>query len=886
MAGSACRFNSGKWVLAGGLRPSTVVLYLDPMSKLKRLLSKPENPRPPRQRSLARIGARTFVLAAALILSAVGPVYWLLESSMGPAQQEYRQKLFSAVVGQVQQWLARRVEHVDSLARDVQVVQLINASDQRARQLRQGELAVALGAKQVMLLPVGTESQYLGEYPGLNYAELDLLLRAKSEQLPDVEFHPERSGGHFDVVRPIVGNGHVAGTLLVRFDQSILSEFMDRATTLVAGTWTLKQLLPDDKAVTIGHWGTLPAGERHVLTADIEGAGWQIILSTDNRDLPVLVRYWPILYWCVAAAVLVGLAGALALQRRWLRRALEHDSELLCAVARDRLGGQWMGKDYLPRLVEFQSPLNRLQAMHWSVLGGNGGRQDSDDDSDEPARNPGTAGDDDTLGFEASFPSIFFQGEDAIVLDDTAQNDAVQTPAPSVSASIFRAYDIRGVVDDTLTPDVVYEIGRAVGSEAWVNGEQAVVVGRDGRLSGPKLTEALIGGLRASGRDVIDVGRVPTPVLYFATQYLSTRSGVMVTGSHNPPQYNGLKIVIKGETLAESAIQRLRRRVMDRDFMMGEGSLSSQDLTADYIARVCADVRPVRPLRVVVDCGNGVAGGVAPDLIRSLGCDLIELYCDVDGRFPNHHPDPSQPENLVDLIDAVKREKADVGLAFDGDGDRLGVVDSHGHVIWPDRQMMLYAADVLKSNRGAQVIYDVKCTRHLKQVIEDNGGAATMWKTGHSLMKKKLKDTGALLAGEMSGHIFFNDRWFGFDDALYTAARLLEILSKRSQSSYEIFKALPNALATPELRVDMAEGEHHAMIERLKVEARFPGAQLVTIDGVRAEFDFGWGLVRASNTTPSLILRFEADHEKGLAQIQRLFRDILLGLDPGLKLSF
>ncbi|HGX93903.1 MAG TPA: phosphomannomutase/phosphoglucomutase [Candidatus Tenderia sp.] len=501
------------------------------------------------------------------------------------------------------------------------------------------------------------------------------------------------------------------------------------------------------------------------------------------------------------------------------------------------------------------------------------------------------------MAFDESYADLIYQDKEALSVSDepaprhsepdqaqSLSDEPVRQGGGSVSRSIFRAYDIRGVVDETLTPEVAHQIGLAIGSEAWVRGEQSVVVGRDGRLSGPKLCEALIQGIRDSGRDVIDIGRVPTPVLYFATHYLSTRSGVMVTGSHNPSQYNGFKIVLKGEALSGGAIKSLYSRIANKDFTMGEGTLTSQDIQSDYIARVIADVSVKRPLRVVVDCGNGVAGEVAPTVLRGLGCDVIELHCEVDGHFPNHHPDPSQPENLIELVEAVREHCADIGLAFDGDGDRLGVVDSDGNIIWPDRQLMLFARDVLKHHPGGQVIYDVKCSRYLQSDIEEHGGVALMWKSGHSLMRGKLQEMQGVLAGEMSGHIFFNDRWYGFDDGIYTAARLIEIVSAGQHSSAQIFASLPHAISTPELRIELPEGKSVELMKRLQDRAHFNGAELIHIDGIRAEFDGGWGLVRASNTTPALTLRFEADDEEWLAHIQSVFKEELQALAPNLAL--
>jgi phosphomannomutase/phosphoglucomutase len=460
-------------------------------------------------------------------------------------------------------------------------------------------------------------------------------------------------------------------------------------------------------------------------------------------------------------------------------------------------------------------------------------------------------------------------------------------PQPKgLSASIFRAYDIRGIVGETLDADIVKELGRAIGSEAFERGEQRVVVARDGRLSGPSLLEALKKGLEESGRDVIDIGEVPTPILYFATHYLDSSSGVVLTGSHNPKDYNGLKIVIGGHTLSGDEIMALKKRIDTGNMLKGQGSQEKTSVVQDYISQVTSDVALTQPLKVAVDCGNGVAGKVAPQLLQALGCEVIGLYCKVDGNFPNHHPDPSKPENLRELIELVKSEKADIGLAFDGDGDRLGVIDSDGNIIWPDRQMMLYSMDVLSRNPGADIIYDVKCSKHLAKVISSNGGHPIMWKTGHSLIKAKMRETGALLAGECSGHIFFKERWYGFDDALYTAARLLEILSADTRKSADIFAALPNSLATPEINVEIGDDKKHRFVEQLAERGIFGNGKLIDIDGVRVEFSHGWGLVRASNTTPNLVIRFEGENQESIEQMKQLFKQQMLMIDSRLNLDF
>ena len=456
----------------------------------------------------------------------------------------------------------------------------------------------------------------------------------------------------------------------------------------------------------------------------------------------------------------------------------------------------------------------------------------------------------------------------------------------TVPPEIFKAYDIRGIVGKTLTNALCEQIGRAIGSQVRARGQSSIAIGRDGRLSGPELSQALARGLQASGVDVIDIGLVATPMLYFATYHLQTGSGVMITGSHNPPDYNGLKMVVAGETLAGDAIQNLRHRIETQDFASGSGSYATADIAEAYLQRVVSDVKLKRPLNIIVDCGNGVPGAFAPELYRRLGCTVREMFCEVDGKFPNHHPDPSQPENLQDLIAALAGGSEEIGLAFDGDGDRLGVVTRAGKIIYPDRQLMLFAADVLSRNPGAKIIFDVKSTRHLFTWIREHGGEPIMWKTGHSLIKAKMKETGALLAGEMSGHMFFKERWYGFDDGLYAGARLLEFLSGTRDVSAE-FDKLPDSVNTPELQIQLKEGENYALIEKLQKTARFEGArEVITIDGLRVEYANGFGLARASNTTPVVVLRFEANDAEQLTAIQNDFRRVLNDALPGAALPF
>lgn len=449
--------------------------------------------------------------------------------------------------------------------------------------------------------------------------------------------------------------------------------------------------------------------------------------------------------------------------------------------------------------------------------------------------------------------------------------------------TIFRAYDIRGIVGSALTDDTVYHLGRSFAAEALSQNINTVNVAADGRLSSPHLKTLLSQGLMDGGCNVVDNGYVPTPLLYFAANHDDQCTGIMITGSHNPSDYNGFKMMINGHTLSGDDIQILKNRIIEQNYSEGEGSLREQDVRPQYLERVLSDVKLARPLKVVVDCGNGIPGDIAPGLIEKLGCDVTPLFCEVDGTFPNHHPDPGKPKNLIDAIAKVKEIGADLGLAFDGDGDRVGVITPQGKIIYPDRVMMLFAEDIISRNPGAEIIFDVKCSRLLANVIREAGGQATMWKTGHSLIKGKMKETGALLAGEMSGHIFFKERWFGFDDGLYSAVRLLEILSQRDEDADAIFDAYPEDVSTPELNIDVTDEGKFSIIEGLQA-LEFEGGNANRIDGVRVDYPDGWGLIRASNTTPVLVLRFEAESESALERIKNEFQQRLTQVDASLTI--
>lgn len=459
------------------------------------------------------------------------------------------------------------------------------------------------------------------------------------------------------------------------------------------------------------------------------------------------------------------------------------------------------------------------------------------------------------------------------------------TAKSMISPTIFRAYDIRGVVDLELTEESVYLIGRAIGAKSHQRHISQLVVARDGRLSGPRLQRSLIEGILASGIDVIDIGAVPTPVLYFATEHFNTASGIMLTGSHNPPNYNGIKMLLAGESLSGEAISRLHTIITEKNFVDGQGELTEQNVSNAYLTAVVANVSITKPLHVVIDAGNGITGHIAPQLFRQLGCQVTELYCDVDGHFPNHHPDPSQPENCQPVIDKVLELGADIGFAFDGDGDRMGLITNRGENIAADRVLMFFAQQILQHHPGRTVIYDVKCSKHLATVISAAGGEPLMWKTGHSLIKQKIKAVDAVFAGEMSGHIFFRDKWFGFDDGMYSAVRACEMLSHVDKKASDVFATLPNALATPEMNIPCADEKKFTFIKQLIQQGQFGDGKIMTLDGLRVDYEDGWGLVRCSNTTPVLVLRFEADSPLALQRIQSIFKGNMLAVMPSLDLS-
>lgn len=724
--------------------------------------------------------------------------------------------------------------------------------------------------------------------PGpLNYAALDMLHRVESGQTVAPEAY--KVGQRWLVYSATAlraADNSIQGTLLLVVDLQRLLNGLPPMPADV-GQLQLAQQFGNSPPQLLLQRGQ--AADTQAQPLNSGNPNWKLNFTAGPSLVAPL--YSPVLLGLAGLFALVGGLLAAFLAQSGLQRRVTKDAQALGQFAQE-LAGQRTAKApelSLPSLQAVAQVLARQPRRKAETPGASS--------PETPARPaPAAVAVRTPAATETPLVDPLFQSTDILdidILDEDQdllgleQTPAMSTPkAPQLPASIFRAYDIRGVVGDTLTTETAYWVGRAIGSESLARGEPCVSVGRDGRLSGPELVQHLIQGLLDCGCQVTDIGMVPTPVLYYAANVLEGKSGVMLTGSHNPPDYNGFKIVVAGETLANEQIQALRERIQNNDLASGVGSVQQVDILPRYFKQIRDDIALAKPLKVVVDCGNGVAGVIAPQLIEALGCTVIPLYCDVDGTFPNHHPDPGKPENLEDLIAKVKETGADLGLAFDGDGDRVGVVTNEGTIIYPDRLLMLFAKDVVSRNPGADIIFDVKCTRRLISLISGYGGRPVMWKTGHSLIKKKMKETGALLAGEMSGHIFFKERWYGFDDGIYSAARLLEIISLDKRDAERVFSAFPMDISTPEINITVTDEGKFALIEALQARGQWGEANLTTLDGVRVDYPKGWGLVRASNTTPVLVLRFEADSQDELERIKEVFRTQLKAVDPALSLPF
>ena len=776
----------------------------------------------------------------------------------GPSQAEN-----DATLKRAQQVMGQVSDHVQNLRRvleDQQVQELavlVATQPDKLSSLRQYVSGRIPGLIEIELFPTDLNDLRATDLDPFGYAVLDMLMVAAETGLSPAQIHGLGETSYLAMAARAAGPESTAGHLLIKVSpEELVSGF--KTVLSESGFFALDQYNGRFKSTMISDLATAPGSSEHVVWIQIPSSLFRIgfIQAVNASSSLGILR--PVLF--ILGLLLLTLGVMLKFRPPSLHMELEEDPVPFESPTGDELT---------------DSPEDVIRLSDESVTA---------EMSEEPSQLPAKLDPGDGLG-SVELPDLGFSLEKTGMDKMGSQRKKVLPPVELVE-SIFRAYDIRGIVGKTLDAEVAYQVGQVVGTVTLEQDAAPVVVARDGRDSGVDLIEGLINGISSTGCDVVDIGAVPTGVLYFAAYEIGSATGVMVTGSHNPPDYNGIKMVIGGTTQAGDQITDIYKRIKSGSVRVGKGKVSEQDMLGRYREKISSDIQLERPLKVIADCGNGIGGVVAADVLRDIGAEVITLFDEVDGSFPNHHPDPSDPKNLTDLIDAVRLMDADLGVAFDGDADRLGVVTSVGEIIYSDRLMMLFAKDVLSRVPGSTIIYDVKCSGHLHHAIEEAGGKGMMYKTGHSLIKNKMREVGVPFAGEMSGHFFFKERWYGFDCGIYSACRLLEILAADERDPQEVLSSLPDSICTPELKLQMEEGENHAFIAELQEKGRFADARVITIDGVRADFADGWGLVRASNTTPILVLRFEADTDGALQRIQEAFRQQMLAINPDLRMPF
>lgn len=861
------------------------------------------NPRVSVGSKLKSLGSTAVVQSLVVVLAGVIAVillhFLVLQPLAGKRFDAQKATEADAAVARLDQYLALMQQSVNGLATQPHVVNALTDNAGANADAVELQLATALPGVQAAYLFPYRQIPRTGSNSGLlGFAGLELARRAETGQKLHPDAFPREERWYMQMAAPVRNpdTKAVLGSLLVVFKATELQPALSIVNAQLGGEFAVIQTVSGVSRSFVSSGTTTGTSANEAETRALAHPDWSLtytpgILPEPPVSLVIVALMIGVPVLVAAIVVWVLLAIAQKSQReeaasltQWAQKilggerqkapALQWDVILPIGEALQRLSK--IVDKRIAKAMEIATSRRKKAAKPAEMTDAKPLFQDKDlSDIDM------LDGDDDVLGFGGdNFDDSLFAGGEMPSVEE-AEASTVE-----VSSDIFRAYDIRGIVGETLSAAIVERIGRAIGSEANSRGLPSLCIGYDGRHSSPELADALARGVMATGCNVIHVGAVPTPVLYFATHHLENGSGVMVTGSHNPANYNGLKIMLGGETLSGEAIQALHRRLQIGDLSNGSGAQSSEDVRRAYLDCIVGDIAVAAPLKVVVDAGNGIAGELGPMLIEELGCEVIPLHCEVDGNFPNHHPDPGKPANLADLITKVKAERADLGIAFDGDGDRLGLVTNTGKIIWPDRLLMLFARDVVSRNPGADVLYDVKCSRRLAGVITEAGGRPIMWKTGHSLMKAKMKETGALLAGEMSGHVFFAERWFGFDDGLYSAARLLEILGVEDRHSDEVFEDFPEDVSTPELNVEVTERSKFAIIDQLSKDGKFGEGNVSNIDGIRVDYTDGWGLCRASNTTPVLVLRFEAETEEALNRIKDVFRAQLQKVAPEVITDF
>ena len=817
----------------------------------------------------------TVIVALLLMLALTLVAQQAIIGANEAAATRSAEKVAEALAGQVESEISARRDLLALVLADGAVAQALATRDKAAMQGIETELQRRLpGALQVRLLLRDLNEPDPGGAAPMGYAGLDMLRRVIQTGRPSAaEVHQIKSGApYLATAMPVSTGREPDGALFVAWDLRPLVHLVEGSPDF-PGQLELVQGGADGYVVARGPGGvdtaaggdTVPVGDtiwtvRYAASATASGIDeLGLVLSLVGGGALVLLLTLALQWRSLSRDLRIDMGVIVTLGEAILRRETVPPSQAHVASSADAIAllGQYV-RD--ARGTPVPAEAAAAAGVPAAAMADSGGHGLSVEELDsDPAELLGARG-----GAAAK----------------------AAPPPVEIPRTLFRAYDIRGVVGDVLTPTLAGLVGQAVGTLTQEEGGRSIAVGRDARLSSPELTEALIAGINASGCDVLDLGVVPTPLVYFAMQTQPVQAGVMVTGSHNPPSYNGFKIVIGDRVLDGDALLQLRERIQQGLFRQGSGQVERVDVLGDYIDAVNREVQIARPLKIVVDAGNGIAGETTIAVLESLGCEVVPLFCDPDGSFPNHHPDPGQPENLSALILEVQAQEADLGIALDGDGDRLGAIDNAGNIIWPDRLLMLLAADVLGRHPGVDILYDVKSSRHLASFVLSHGGRPIMWQSGHSRMRAKMLETGALLGGEFSGHLFIKERWYGFDDAVYAAARVVEILALESQPADALFAALPWSPSSPEYRLMLEEGQSTELMRALDAHKVFDDARLVELDGLRVEFSDGWGLIRPSNTTPSLTFRFEADSEGALEKIKTRFRELLRRVAPDMQPPF
>ena len=818
---------------------------------------------------------RIFSLLAAVVVLILlivdGGVYWLSSTRIAQAKQDSATIIVNTVATTLSQQIDLLNRTLNKMALDPEVVNAVTRADPV-------ELATVAGrlekyfpdALKIRLLLPGVSEPDETSTPRMGFADLDMVRETfVGNQPPGIQGY-EGADRHMAITRRIVNKDQVIGVILASFNYDSFNKSL-QAAAVQDGVIELKQA----QLVLATSGKQADTGQSESLQVKVPNTDWEVVYHyAVGKDLADIILIFSSF---VVAPLLLALFAFFAGHRR-LSGLMMQDLGSVLNACKDMMTHKPPGS-YPVTLRETSAVITAL--IHF---------KQSQVDVEGPSKY-GFIDDIPEYDVKESFhiADDFLADSEEKSVDNAEIIELPTAPKKNVEMDgIFRTFDIHGIVGKSLTRERIYDIGRALGTDAKSHGCKTIVMGQDRGVSSPILAEALTQGIVSTGRNVLDIGKVPTPMLHFVAQHTEGRFGVMITGSHNPAEYNSLKMVVNGETLAGERIQQIKQCIANQGYATDEtGKIENNDRYADeYIGTISEDIQTVRPMRVALDCGNGVTGELGPKLLKELDCEVVELFRGTEKNALNYDSDPNNPENIAQLIAFVKQHKADLGIAFDSAGDGLAVVDSDGNIIWPDRQMMLFAKDVLAGKPGAEIIYDVKCTRHLPNQIKKYGGRPLMWKSGHALMKAKLKETGAALAGEMSGHIFFNDRWFGFDDALYSAARMIEILSKDFRSSAEVFAQFPDSIRTQELNVDMEEGESFVFMERLLAEENFTGGKISTIDGMRVDFSNGFGLVRVSNTAPSLDIYFEADSNEALLSIQNQFRQLMKKIKPNIVLPF